>query len=60
MNGSRDVWMREDGSLPSRATITLATVSGMLVPAARSVIPMTVSGIPSVSPEQNRAEHLHS
>lgn len=41
-------------SLPSRATITLTTVSGMLVPAARSVIPITVSGIPSVSPEHRQ------
>ena len=32
----------EEGDLPS----TLAMQSGMLVPAARSVIPMTVSGAP--------------
>lgn len=37
-------------SLPFRATSTLATVSGTLVPAASNVRPMTDSGIPSVSP----------
>lgn len=36
--------------LPFLATNTLATVSGMLVPAANKVRPITVSGIPSVSP----------
>jgi hypothetical protein len=36
--------------LPFLATNTLVTVSGMLVPAANKVRPITVSGIPSVSP----------
>lgn len=36
--------------LPFLATNTLATVSGMLVPAANKVRPITVSGIPSISP----------
>lgn len=42
--------------LPSLATITLATVSGILVPAASKVSPMTVSGMPSVSPEQTQSQ----
>lgn len=36
---------------PCFATITLETASGTLVPAARNVIPITESGIFSVSPE---------
>lgn len=36
--------------LPFLATNTLVTVSGMLVPAANKVRPITVSGMPSVSP----------
>lgn len=36
--------------LPLLATRTLAMVSGMLVPAASSVRPITVSGICRVSP----------
>lgn len=40
--------------VPSLATITLATVSGILVPAANSVSPITVSGMPRVSPAQRR------
>jgi hypothetical protein len=39
--------------LPCRATSTLAMVSGMLVPAANKVRPITVSGIASVSPVIN-------
>lgn len=37
-------------SLPWRATIRLAMQSGTLVPAARKVMPMMTSGIPSVKP----------
>lgn len=37
-------------SLPCLATMTLETASGTLVPAARKVIPMTLSGILRVSP----------
>lgn len=36
--------------LPCRATIRLAMQSGTLVPAARKVMPMMTSGIPSVKP----------
>lgn len=36
--------------LPALATITLATVSGILVPAASKVSPITVSGMRRVSP----------
>lgn len=40
-----------DGAwLPWRATIRLAMQSGTLVPAARKVMPMMTSGIPSVKP----------
>jgi hypothetical protein len=34
--------------------MTLETASGTLVPAARKVIPMTLSGILRVSPETDR------
>lgn len=37
-------------SIPCLATIKLAMQSGTLVPAARKVIPMMTSGIPSVYP----------
>jgi len=37
--------------LPCFATITLETASGTLVPAAKKVIPITESGIRSVSPK---------
>lgn len=40
----------EAPSLPCLATIKLAMQSGTLVPAARKVIPMMTSGIPSVYP----------
>ena len=36
--------------VPWRATITLAMQSGTLVPAARKVMPMMTSGMPSVKP----------
>lgn len=36
--------------LPCRATMRLAMQSGTLVPAARKVMPMMTSGIPSVKP----------
>ena len=42
--------------LPFRATIRLAMASGTLVPKARNVSPMTVSGIPNVSPVEKQ-EH---
>lgn len=38
--------------LPCFVTITLETASGTLVPAARNVIPMTLSGMRNVSPEE--------
>lgn len=44
--------------LPFLATSTLAMVSGMLVPAANKVRPITVSGISNVSPITNRHEQL--
>ena len=37
-------------ALPCLATKTLAMASGMLVPAARKVIPITLSGISNVNP----------
>ena len=37
--------------IPSLATNRLAMASGILVPAAKRVNPITVSGIPNVSPE---------
>lgn len=40
--------------LPFLATSTLAIVSGMLVPAANKVRPITVSGISNVSPVINK------
>lgn len=44
--------------IPCFATITLDTASGTLVPAARKVMPITESGIFSVSPERNKI-HLY-
>lgn len=41
-------------NLPLFATITLDTASGTLVPAARNVMPITESGIFSVSPRMKQ------
>jgi len=40
--------------IPCFATITLDTASGTLVPAARKVMPITESGIFSVSPKRTK------
>lgn len=45
--------------IPCFATITLDTASGTLVPAARKVMPITESGIFSVSPEEKKTKSIY-
>jgi hypothetical protein len=44
--------------LPLLATITLETASGMLMPAAKNVRPITESGIFRVSPAREKSKFI--